>query len=158
MVDEGKGADSTAAAPAEKLPFAKAILGDLMSGLGASLAVAPFILAVDKAVIQNTAGSDTLLSSLRKSFGELFMRPHHLLRRPELYFIWGVYSSTYMIANVIDTVGEQIERDSAFAKFVGASAGTLLQHASYHATFCLDSLCTTVIGSTSASPSAIHGA
>mmetsp|Transcript_29204 Transcript_29204/g.73206 ORF Transcript_29204/g.73206 Transcript_29204/m.73206 type:complete len:285 (-) Transcript_29204:222-1076(-) len=98
-----------------------ALGGDAAAALGASLVVSPFILAVDKAIVQNAAGSDSLLGSLRKTAAETLLRPVALLRRPELYFIWGVYSATYFAANAIDTVCESRGADPAMPKFLGAT-------------------------------------
>lgn len=103
-----------------------ALGGDAAAALGASLVVSPFILAVDKAIVQNAAGSDSLLGSLRKTAAETLLRPVALLRRPELYFIWGVYSATYFAANAIDTVCESRGADPAMPKFLGATCGTSL--------------------------------
>mmetsp|Transcript_21764 Transcript_21764/g.60490 ORF Transcript_21764/g.60490 Transcript_21764/m.60490 type:complete len:277 (+) Transcript_21764:224-1054(+) len=98
------------------------LLGDVLSAAGASFAVSPFIMGVDKAIIQNASGTDSMLSSLRKTFTEILLRPHALLRRPELYFVWGVYSATYVAANITDSMCEAAEMDATVPKFLSATA------------------------------------
>jgi len=43
-----------------------------------------------------------------------------MLRR-ETKLIYGLYFATYMTANVIDTVCEQIKKDSQLSKFIGTT-------------------------------------
>ncbi len=83
--------------------------------------------------------------SIVGGFKELMTKPHHFLRRPEFFMIWGVYASTvccvpvpcetirpyalltlpflqYLTANFVNTGFEWKEKDSAVPRFFFTTA------------------------------------
>lgn len=77
------------------------------SGFTAAFTAAPFIMTVDKAVTQASAGTTGLWTAVGAGLKEIALRPHHLLRNPALLMVGAVYGLTYMTANLIDVVCER---------------------------------------------------
>jgi len=73
----------------------------------ASFCVSPFLLTVDKAVIQAAAGTEKLGKALVKGVVSFIKTPGPMLRSGPLWIIWGVYSATYIAANTIDVFNER---------------------------------------------------
>ena len=82
----------------------KQYLADVGAAAGASFCVAPFIAAVDQAIVQNASGQAPLLVSLRASLRSLFGAPHVFLRKPAFLMLWGVYGGTYVAVNWVTSV------------------------------------------------------
>jgi len=95
------------------------------SGIIASGLVTPIILTIDKAVVQGAAGQVTLGKALMQGTVDLLKRPHALIMSAPLWMVWGVYSSTYMAANLIDVYSERKElskNQHSMGKLVGTTA------------------------------------
>jgi hypothetical protein len=82
----------------------KQYLADVGAAAGASFCVAPFIAAVDQAIVQNASGQAPLLVSLRASLRSLCGAPHVFLRQPAFLMLWGVYGGTYVAVNWVTSV------------------------------------------------------
>jgi hypothetical protein len=84
---------------------------DLGIGIGSAIiasgCVTPFILTIDKAVIQAAAGTAKLGPALIKGVIDLIKTPGAMLRSVPLWLVWGVYASTYIAANSIDVYNER---------------------------------------------------
>ncbi|RMY67629.1 hypothetical protein D0863_07667 [Hortaea werneckii] len=65
--------------------------------------VAPVIMTVDKAIIENASGKRQMMDSIKASFTALFSRPHRFLTSRPFAIIFMVYSGTYLMANSLDT-------------------------------------------------------
>eukprot|EP01025_Chloroclados_australasicus_P044450 TRINITY_DN481_c0_g1_i4.p4 TRINITY_DN481_c0_g1~~TRINITY_DN481_c0_g1_i4.p4 ORF type:complete len:276 (-),score=35.56 TRINITY_DN481_c0_g1_i4:2190-3017(-) len=94
---------------------------DLIAAASAAFCVCPFMMIVDKSVAENASGKRPLLESLLNSVSELMRKPHTFYRRPELWMIFGVYSTTYFAANFVDSVSTLTRRDQATAKFLSTT-------------------------------------
>jgi len=81
----------------------------LASALCASGTATPFILTIDKAVVQAAAGTMSLSQALAQGTKDLFIRFPQLVRSPALWLVWGVYGATYTAANLIDVVSERMQ-------------------------------------------------
>mmetsp|Transcript_25354 Transcript_25354/g.76153 ORF Transcript_25354/g.76153 Transcript_25354/m.76153 type:complete len:257 (-) Transcript_25354:161-931(-) len=122
---------------------------DLGAGLAASAAVSPFILIIDRAIIEAAAGTRTLAAGVWRGCRDAVARPRAaLLANPAYYMVAGTYAVTYAAANWIDTYAAVrgtpaaahataqllgttavntsacIAKDVAFARMFGAPGGS----------------------------------
>ncbi|KAJ6644169.1 putative membrane protein [Pseudolycoriella hygida] len=91
------------------------------SAILSSFTVAPVISIVDKAIVANASGKEKLVSCLINGFKTLFTKPVHFLKQPAFLMIWGVYGSTYVVANSIESIAERSKRSAVVPKFIGSS-------------------------------------
>lgn len=97
----------------------------LGSAVVASGSVTPIILVIDKAVVQNAAGSTSLTSAVLQGAKDVFFRPLNLIKSVPFWMVWGVYGSTYAAANLIDVYCERSEvseGNASIGKLVGTTA------------------------------------
>ena len=86
-------------------PLAVAAGVDIGSAIVASMAVSPFILAIDRAIIEAASGTKALFPGIASSTLEMVERPQRaLLFNPAYWMVAGVYAVTYAVANGIDTL------------------------------------------------------
>lgn len=97
------------------------ILLDWAAGLGAAFTAAPIIMAVDKAVVQNTSGTGTIAGSIRETVGMLLRSPIKFFTSKEFMWIFFVYGSTYMAANSIDSLCKINHQNDVIPKLVGVT-------------------------------------
>ncbi|KAF1980158.1 hypothetical protein BU23DRAFT_576218 [Bimuria novae-zelandiae CBS 107.79] len=76
---------------------------DAMAAGAAGVLVAPIITMIDKGIIENASGRNTLGESLKNSAKELLLRPHRFLGSKPFALIFSLYFGTYLTANSIDT-------------------------------------------------------
>jgi hypothetical protein len=91
----------------EKVPISVDLSIGVVSAIIASGCVTPFLLTIDKAVIQAAAGSIKLGPALINGVADLVKRPGAMLRSVPLWLVWGVYGATYIAANTIDVYNER---------------------------------------------------
>lgn len=85
-------------------PLAAAAAIDVGAAAAASMAVSPFILTIDKAIVSAAAGRSTLVNGVVNGVVDMLRRPHRsLLLNPAYWMVAGVYGVTYAAANLIDT-------------------------------------------------------
>jgi hypothetical protein len=117
---------STAIAPASALPHSSDRLTiasiDLGSALVSSFCVSPFIALIDRAIFENASGKRRMAESLRFGLTELFTAPWRAAARPEFRYIWGVYASTYIVANNVESYCKAAGMSPEWPKFVCVSA------------------------------------
>mmetsp|Transcript_30189 Transcript_30189/g.45738 ORF Transcript_30189/g.45738 Transcript_30189/m.45738 type:complete len:271 (-) Transcript_30189:2089-2901(-) len=111
------------------------ITGDVGVAAGVTFAVSPFIVAIDKAVVQKAAGTHTISRSIVQSMTNMVRNPLSFVKSPTFLMMWGVYGATYMTANCCKTfiehrggIGDNQTKlsptsDSSRAKF-GVFVGT----------------------------------
>lgn len=95
---------------------------DALAAGGAALLVSPFITIVDRSIIENASGIRPLKIGLKELLNQFLRHPIQFMRRKEFLLIYGLYSSTYLTANSIDTTCELVERDNQLPKFIGTTA------------------------------------
>eukprot|EP00929_Paragymnodinium_shiwhaense_P083307 TRINITY_DN44346_c0_g1_i1.p1 TRINITY_DN44346_c0_g1~~TRINITY_DN44346_c0_g1_i1.p1 ORF type:complete len:279 (+),score=37.65 TRINITY_DN44346_c0_g1_i1:84-920(+) len=89
------------------------------SGFVSACCAAPFIMTVDKAITENSAGKSKLGPALLSGLKDVFLRPHVMLRSLPYWMVAGVYGVTYATANSIDAISERAfdpDGDNKFAK------------------------------------------
>ena len=92
------------------------------AGVTSAICASPFILTVDRAVTENSAGKSSLGKALARGFTEFLTRPHQMLTRLPFWMVAGVYGATYATANTIDVVCERSlhDRDEESAKMLSS--------------------------------------
>eukprot|EP01046_Picozoa_sp_COSAG06_P043889 COSAG06_NODE_5822_length_3257_cov_1.176377_4_plen_265_part_00 len=123
--------------PARSGPPAALSAGvDVGAAVTASLAVSPFIMTIDAAIVGAAAGRHTLGGAIARGTAETLRRPWGLMRNPGYWMVASVYAATYATANLIDSVSARREvspavhgttkllaKDVAFARMYGAAKG-----------------------------------
>ncbi|KAI4803601.1 hypothetical protein E4T44_11145 [Aureobasidium sp. EXF-8845] len=126
---------------------------DVASAATAGVLVAPVITAIDKAIIENASGRNTLGASLRESLKTFTLRPHHFLLSKPFALIFALYTGTYVTANILDTSSRNAASTttSGPAKFLATSSANL--------SLCLykDSRFARLFGAATSSPRPIPG-
>ncbi|KAF1361017.1 hypothetical protein EJ07DRAFT_164629 [Lizonia empirigonia] len=77
---------------------------DALAAAAAGALVAPIITIIDKGIIENASGRNSLRDSLKSSARELLLRPHRFLAGKPFALIFTLYFGTYLTANTIDTL------------------------------------------------------
>jgi len=99
---------------------------DLGAAVTSSAAVAPFIMIIDRAIIEAAAGGPRMLQGILQGCSDVLRRPRTaLLGNPAYYMMVGVYAATYAAANGIDTVATRTKASAAVhgtATLVGTTA------------------------------------
>ncbi|KAL6173539.1 hypothetical protein ACJQWK_01083 [Exserohilum turcicum] len=105
---------------------------DILSAGAAAILVAPIITMIDKSIIENASGRNTLGNSLKTSAAELIARPHCFLASKPFALIFSLYFGTYLTANTIDTASATLtpsqpwrQQTSGTSKFVATSTANL---------------------------------
>ncbi|PGH06808.1 hypothetical protein AJ79_06450 [Helicocarpus griseus UAMH5409] len=101
---------------------------DVASAAGAASLICPLITIIDKAIIEKAAKGLPICQSLKSSLVNLIKRPHSFFISTPFLLIYTLYGSTYLTANVIDTVTTTMN-DRSFshvsagpAKFIATAA------------------------------------
>lgn len=110
----------------EKVPALAEAAAVAGAGCAAGCAVAPALALVDRAVVEAAAGArGGVLGNLRRLGLEFLRRPGRALRGPAVWMVAGVYSATYVAANLLELRGRRLRLHPAEAKgqkFVGTTA------------------------------------
>ncbi|GMF21408.1 unnamed protein product [Phytophthora fragariaefolia] len=115
-------ADSSDQKPHGPATLAKQLVADTLAAMAASLGVAPFITIVDRAIIENASGARPLGRGLKELSVEFLKHPLRFVGKREFHLIFGLYTATYVTANVVDSVCEYAEADNQMPKFIGTTA------------------------------------
>ncbi|KAF1772497.1 hypothetical protein JG687_00007916 [Phytophthora cactorum] len=102
--------------------LAKQLVVDTAAAMAASLGVAPFITIVDRAIIENASGARSLGRGLKELSADFVKHPLRFIGKREFHLIFGLYTATYVTANVVDSVCEYAETDNQMPKFIGTTA------------------------------------
>lgn len=84
--------------------------GDVGVAAGITFAVSPFLVFIDKAVVQKAAGTHTISRSVMESFTTMVRNPVSYVKSPTFLMMWGVYLATYSTANCCKTFIEHQEK------------------------------------------------
>jgi hypothetical protein len=85
------------------------LLGDIVIASSVTAAIAPFLTVVDKALVQRSVGSHTILSSILSSAAGMVRHPVAYFKSPTFLWMWATYASTYSAANSLRTLTEHQE-------------------------------------------------
>lgn len=103
---------------------------DLAIGVGSAIVasgcVTPFVLTIDKAVVQAAAGTMKLGPALVAGVVDLVKKPGKMLFSIPLGLVWGVYAATYIAANSIDVYNERKALSAGKASMVKLAGTTVV--------------------------------
>merc|ERR1711953_125363 len=68
------------------------------------MGLSPFVCSIDKSIISNASGRQKFVPCLKENLSLAFTRPHTFARLKEFQLILGVYTGTYVAANLTDTM------------------------------------------------------
>ena len=89
------------------------ILGkDFTAAFIASAALSIPVTIIDKAVVENATGANTLGASMKTALLKFVRTPHKFLTSREYFVVHGVYTATYWAANWTDSFCEASGKDN----------------------------------------------
>ena len=94
----------------EEIPTLVDALVGLASGTTAAVAVAPFLMSVDRAVVAAAAGTapgGSLFRAIAANAGEFIRKPRKAFAQKSLWMVAGVYGATFAAANLSDVAAER---------------------------------------------------
>ncbi|KAI1394030.1 uncharacterized protein F4822DRAFT_386822 [Hypoxylon trugodes] len=104
---------------------------DFTSAASAASMVAPLIAVIDRSIMENASGRNTLGNSLKSSLRSLLLRPHTMLFSKPVALIFMLYGGTYLTANTLDTATSTVRGvlathvTTGTAKFAASSAANV---------------------------------
>ncbi|ORY03685.1 hypothetical protein BCR34DRAFT_627272 [Clohesyomyces aquaticus] len=81
---------------------------DAVAAGAAGVLVAPIITAIDRGIIENASGRNTLGKSIHASLKQMLFRPHKFFISKPFALIYTLYFGTYLTANTIDTASSTL--------------------------------------------------
>lgn len=108
MGGSGPAAPARSKAENAAIPFWADAAVDVGAAAASAICIAPFIMTVDKAVVEAASGKTSLARALFSGMRQLLTRPHVFFSQPSLWMVAGVYGSTYTAANLIDSACERL--------------------------------------------------
>jgi len=83
------------------------LVGDVFTAVAISFGIAPIVSIIDKAIVQRSAGTDTIAKSCIKTASLALRNPASFVSSPAFLMMWAVYASTYTGANAAQTLAEE---------------------------------------------------
>jgi len=108
--------------PDRNYKIARRVALDWGAGIMAAFTASPIIMAVDKAVVEGTSGSKGVFQSFFGTLKDSIKNPIALIKSREFLWIFGVYATTYMAANSIDSVCKIMQMSDVIPKLIGVTA------------------------------------
>jgi len=96
------------------------LAGDALVAAAVTFGVSPFLTIIDRAIVESTAGTNSVLSSTAKSMKSMARNPVEYFKSPTFLMMWAVYSATYTTANAFKT----LEEHSTYRMDRSAPSGT----------------------------------
>ncbi|KAI9844823.1 MAG: hypothetical protein M1837_005241 [Sclerophora amabilis] len=97
------------------------LASDAAAAASAGLLIAPIISIIDRGIIENASGRNSLIPSVKSSLKQMLLQPHHLLMSRPFRLIFTLYSSTFLTANVFDTLSSTVRNEKASTTTSGSS-------------------------------------
>jgi len=101
----------------DKSPLSVRLTVETMSGITTALLVSPFVSIIDKAITTNASGIEPLVPAVKNGLKTFLFRPIYFLKQPSFLFIWGVFSSTYVVANNVEALCGRNNINPLYPKF-----------------------------------------
>ena len=102
----------------DKSPLYVRLTVETISGITTALLVSPFVSIIDKSITTNASGIEPLVPAVKNGLKTLFLRPIYFLKQPSFLLIWGVFSSTYVVANNVEALCGRNNIDPLHPKFL----------------------------------------
>ncbi|CAD7942564.1 unnamed protein product [Amoebophrya sp. A25] len=125
LVAGSRKMDAEEAAASRRSFFQRRLLHDAGAAFGAAVGLSPFVAIIDKSIISNASGRQSLRDCLRENFALLLRRPHKFVALRELHLIYGVYSCTYLAANYTDTICREYGYSPVYPVFLATGAANM---------------------------------
>lgn len=114
-MDVARSSNEASSSSSSYSSLAVTLLGDVLVAVSVTAVAAPFLVVIDKALVQRSAGSHaSVWSSVRQSAMEVLLRhpshsspasaAAHFFRSPAYLWMWGTYAATYAAANTLRTL------------------------------------------------------
>ncbi|RSM05494.1 hypothetical protein CEP52_006287 [Fusarium oligoseptatum] len=97
------------------------VFADAASAASAASLVAPLIAIIDRSIMENASGRNTLAASIKSSLRTLLLRPHALLLSKPTALIFCLYGGTYLTANAVDTASSTVSNRPASTVTAGTT-------------------------------------
>ncbi|ORY00693.1 hypothetical protein K493DRAFT_312720 [Basidiobolus meristosporus CBS 931.73] len=101
------------------------LITDVSAALVSSAFVAPLVAIIDRSVVSNASGRQTLGEGLRQGLKDLFTAPHKFVRQPAFMIMFAVYSGTYITANTTESLCNHFDRPWQLPKFITSSIANI---------------------------------
>ncbi|KAL6818209.1 hypothetical protein GGI42DRAFT_2037 [Trichoderma sp. SZMC 28013] len=104
---------------------------DATSAACAGALIAPIITIIDRSIMENASGRNSLAASIRSSLRTLLTRPQALFFSRPCALVFALYAGTYMTANALDTASSTLSNRPATSitsgpgKFAASSAANV---------------------------------
>ncbi|CAO3619755.1 unnamed protein product [Cunninghamella echinulata] len=98
---------------------------DVIAAATLSVLVSPFIAIVDRFIIENMNGKLTLGKGIIFGARQFLTTPYQFIKSSQFRLVFGLYFSTYITANLVDTTAEYnniTTNQSSFIKFIATTA------------------------------------
>ncbi|KAJ3387322.1 hypothetical protein HDU84_000895 [Entophlyctis sp. JEL0112] len=106
----------------QKQGIAGSIAADVFAAACTAAVTSPVVAIIDRSIISNFSGKQTLLSGLKDGFTTLFTKPLSHIRQPSVLAVFVVYGLTYAATNVTETLStQQFHIDANLPKFISSS-------------------------------------
>ncbi|RSL56644.1 hypothetical protein CEP51_014355 [Fusarium floridanum] len=97
------------------------VFADAASAASAASLVAPLIAIIDRSIMENASGRNTLAASIKSSLRTILLRPHTLLLSKPTALIFCLYGGTYLTANAVDTASSTVSNRPASSVTAGTT-------------------------------------
>ncbi|KAI8613288.1 hypothetical protein BC830DRAFT_488369 [Chytriomyces sp. MP71] len=94
---------------------------DILAGACTAGVTSPVVAIIDRSIIANFSGKQTLIKGLGEGFATLLTRPWVHMRQPSVLAVFTVYSLTYAATNVTDTTSKRMHLDPSIPKLIASS-------------------------------------
>ncbi|KAJ3067728.1 hypothetical protein HDU98_009062 [Podochytrium sp. JEL0797] len=101
--------------------FYATITSDILAACCTAGVTSPVVAVIDRSIIANFSGKQTLMQGLAEGFTTLVTKPLVHLRNPSVIAVFAVYSLTYAVTNVTETVSRKMRCDPSLPKFLASS-------------------------------------
>ncbi|ORY38009.1 hypothetical protein BCR33DRAFT_700857 [Rhizoclosmatium globosum] len=97
------------------------LAADIVAAAATAGVTSPIVAVIDRSIIANFSGKQTLIKGLGEGFMTLLTNPLFHFRQPSVLAVFTVYSLTYAATNVTDTFSKKLSYDPAAPKFIASS-------------------------------------
>jgi len=121
------------------MSLSRTLASDVVAGAIATAVSAPLVCTMDRAMTLNAAGRTPLVTALKDDLMQIARRPLDFMTSTPFLWIWFAYGITYVVANVLSTLGMPVlpqllvttiinsvacvAKDARFAQLYGKNPG-----------------------------------
>ncbi|KAJ3138218.1 hypothetical protein HK100_012762 [Physocladia obscura] len=98
-----------------------AVAADILAAACTAGVTSPVVAVIDRSIIANFSGKQTLMKGLAEGFATLLTKPWVHIRQPSVLAVFTVYSLTYATTNIAETISVTLNLDPTMPKFISSS-------------------------------------